>query len=107
MENKEFNKLLDKRKRKFAISIILFSAFLPKTPEYKVLKSQIAKTATSVGSISRLANRARSKADFRNKFKLCKGETIYWIEFKNAFLIHKEANELIAIFSTISRNTQL
>jgi four helix bundle protein len=119
MENKEFSKLLEKRTRKFAISIIMLSATLPNTAESKVVKNQITKSGTSIGANYREANRARSKADFRNKIKLCEGETsetIYWLELiedlnwadsKNILLIHKEANELLALFSTISKNSQL
>lgn len=119
MDNKEFAIKLEKRTRKFAISIIILSTSLPKTEESKVIKNQITKSGTSIGANYREANRARSKADFRNKIKLCEGEaseTIYWLEliedlkwsdFKNVQLINSEANELLALFSTISKNTQL
>ena len=119
MDNKEFAIQLEKRTRKFAISVIHLSTSLPKTEENKVIKNKITKSGTSIGANYREANRARSKADFRNKIKLCEAETsetIYWLELiedlswgdsKNVQLIHSEANELLALFSTISKNTQL
>ncbi|NOQ86246.1 MAG: four helix bundle protein, partial [Deltaproteobacteria bacterium] len=67
MENKEFSKKLEKRTRKFAVSIIRLSSSLPNTPESIVIRNQIAKSGTSVGANYREANRARSRADFKNK----------------------------------------
>jgi four helix bundle protein len=48
-----------------------------------VIKNQITKSGTSIGANYREANRARSKADFRNKIKICESEaseTVYWLE---------------------------
>ncbi|MBW2554519.1 MAG: four helix bundle protein, partial [Deltaproteobacteria bacterium] len=83
MENKEFSKKLEKRTRKFAVSIIRLSSSLPNTPESIVIRNQIAKSGTSVGANYREANRARSRADFKNKIKICESEaseTQYWLE---------------------------
>ena len=114
MENKEFGKKLEERTIKFAISIIRISAMLPDTPESKVIRNQITKSGTSIGANYFEANRSRSKADFTNKIKICEGETnetIYWLEiicFQNwieASLlkpIQEEANELLAIFTSIN-----
>jgi four helix bundle protein len=43
------------------------SASLPDTPEARVIRNQITKSGTSIGANYREANRARSKADFKNK----------------------------------------
>ena len=69
MDNKEFSKELETRTRKFAVRIIKLSSKLPNTPEARVVRTQIAKAGSSVGANYREANRARSKADFRNKIR--------------------------------------
>ncbi len=73
------------------------------------------KAGTSIGANYREANRARSKADFKNKIKICESEaseTGYWLEIsidmkwsktnelKSAL---KESNELLAIFTSIGK----
>jgi four helix bundle protein len=83
MENKEFSKQLEKRTKDFSISIIKLSVELPNTSEGKVVKNQITKSGTSIGANYREANRSRSKADFKNKIKICESEaseTVYWLE---------------------------
>ena len=83
MDNKEFAKELEKRTREFAVRIIRLSRGLPNTPEGKVIRTQITKSGTSIGANYREANRARSKADFKNKIKICESEdseTQYWLE---------------------------
>jgi len=65
------------------VRIINLSTNLPNTPEGKVIRNQITKTGTSVGANYREANRARSKADFKNKIAICESEaseTQYWLE---------------------------
>ncbi len=83
MDNKKFGKELEKRTREFAVSIIRLSKTLPNTPEGKVIRTQITKSGTSVGANYREANRARSKADFKNNITICESEsseTQYWLE---------------------------
>ena len=83
MDNMEFSKELEKRTRKFAVSIIRISSAFPSTPEGMAIRNQITKSGTSIGANYREANRARSKADFKNKIKICESEaseTQYWIE---------------------------
>ena len=75
MDNKEFFKLLEKRTRDFGVRIIRLSASLPNTPEGREIRRQITKSGTSIGANYREANRARSKADFKNKIRICEGET--------------------------------
>lgn len=116
MNNKEFGKKLEQRTKEFAIRIIKLSVSLPSSSEGRVIKNQLTKSGTSVGANYREANRARSKADFSNKIKICEAEaseTVYWLEIlvelnwiKNELLnpVHEEAKELLAIFSSISKN---
>ena len=83
MNRKKFARDLEKRTRRFAVRIIKISAKLPNTPEGRVVRNQLTKAGTSVGANYREANRARSKADFRNKIKICESEaseTQYWLE---------------------------
>ncbi len=113
MDNKEFAKGLEKRTRQFAVKIIRLSTRLPNTPEGRVIRNQITKSGTSIGANYREANRARSKADFKNKIKICESEAIetqYWIEviIDTKWLSREEVNtdyeetsELLALFTTI------
>ncbi len=113
MDNKEFSKELEKRTRQFAVRIIRLSTTLPNTPEGRVIRNQITKSGTSIGANYREANRARSKADFKNKIKICESEaseTQYWIEVildtkllsrEEANTDYEECSELLAIFTSI------
>ena len=74
ISNKEFAKELEKRTRNFAVSIINLSKALPNTTEARVIRTQMTKCGTSIGANYREANRARSKADFKNKIKICESE---------------------------------
>ncbi len=116
MENKEFAKQLEKRTKKFAIEIISISASLPSTPEARVIRTQITKSGSSIGANYREANRARSKADFYNKISISESEaseTVYWLEIieelewvenQKIQIAVLEANELLAIFTSIGKN---
>ena len=116
MDNKEFAKKLEKRTRKFAVDIIHLSSSLPDSIESRVVKNQITKSATSIGANYREANRSRSKADFRNKIKICESEaseTQYWLEIivearwrtlREVKVEYNECSELLAIFSSIVKN---
>jgi len=116
MDNREFGKQLEIRTRKFAVSVISLSTKLPRTSEAMVIKNQLTKSGTSVGANYREANRARSKADFRSKIKICESEaseTVYWLEIiRDSELLERavikkisdEANEILAIFASIGKN---
>jgi len=112
VDNKEFAKKLEKRTREFAIRIIGLSRTLPNTPEARVIRTQITKSGTSIGANYREANRARSKADFRNKIKICQSEaseTQYWLEvivnvkwlsWAKVKWEYEECGELLGIFTS-------
>ena len=116
MDNKEFGRRLELRTREYAIRIIRLSAKLPNTPEGRVIRNQLTKAGTSIGANYREANRARSKADFRNKISICESEaseTQYWLEIIRELkwipehlleAEHKECSELLAIFTSIGKN---
>ncbi len=113
MNRKKFAKDLEKRTRQFAVRIIKISAKLPNTPEGRVVRNQITKAGTSVGANYREANRARSKADFRNKIKICESEaseTQFWLEvitemkwltWEEIKTDYEECSELLALFTSI------
>jgi len=119
MDNKEFSLQLESRTKKFAISIIKLSASMPNTTESKVIKYQISKSGTSIGANYREANRSRSKADFTNKIKICESEaseTVYWLEIiidlnwansEKLQLVLSEANEILAIFTSVGKKLKL
>ncbi len=113
MDNKEFAKELEKRTLEFAVRIIRLSSKLPNTPEGRVVRNQITKSGTSIGANYREANRSRSKADFRNRIRICESEsseTQYWMEIivaagwltrEEIEIECKECCELLAIFTSI------
>ena len=115
MERKQFAKNLEKRTRKFAVQIIRISITLPNSPEGMVVRNQITKSGTSIGANYREANRSRSRADFKNKIKICESEaseTQYWLEVivETGWLTwekikpeYEECSELLAIFTSIGK----
>jgi len=115
MDNKEFSKELEERTKKFAVRIIRLSTALPNTPESIVVRNQITKSGTSIGANYREANRARSRADFKNKIKICESEaseTQYWIgvivetkwlSWNEVKTEYDECSELLAIFTSIGK----
>jgi four helix bundle protein len=116
MDNIEFAKRLEARTLGFAVLIIRLSAKLPNTLEGRIIREQLIKAATSIGANYREANRSRSKADFRNKIKICESEaseTQYWLEIisqanwlspEQMKKEKEECNELLAIFTSIAKN---
>ena len=95
IDNKEFSRVLEQRTLQFAVFIIRLSASLPNNPEVNVIKNQMTKSGTSIGANYREANRAKSKADFRNKIKIVESEaseTVYWLEVvTEATFVQKES----------------
>jgi len=116
LENKQFAKELEQRTREFAVRIIKLSMNLPDSPESRAIRNQITKSGTSIGANYREANPSRSKADFKNKIKICESEAGYWLEIianlnqvdsERIKSASAESNELIAIFTSISKNLKL
>lgn len=109
---------LRQRTKTFALRVIKLYTSLPKSTEAQVLGKQLLRSGTSVGAHYREAVRARSKAEYISKVggglqEL--EESVYWLELlidaelvtpqKLASLIG-EANELIAIFVTLSNRAK-
>jgi four helix bundle protein len=114
--NREFAQELEARTRSFAVRIIHLSSKLPHTPEGKAIRDQITRSGTSIGANYREANRARSRADFRNKIGICcseASETHYWLEIvseikwlsqQDITREYDECGELLAIFASIGKS---
>lgn len=120
MDRTQFARDLEKRTRIFAVKIIRLSSTLNHTPECMVIRNQITKSGTSIGANYREANRSRSRADFKNKIKICESEaseTQYWLEviieagwlaWEKIKPLYEECSELLAIFTSIGkRNNQI
>ena len=107
------------RTKKFASDIIRLYCDLSKTrTEVQVVGRQLLRAGTSVAANYREASRSRSAADFISKIETCAqeaDETQLWLELLkescgigNKFLdqLWQEADELIAIFVTMSKNAK-
>jgi four helix bundle protein len=110
---------LPTRTKQFARRIIRLYCDLPKgNPVAQVLGKQVLRSGTSVGANYREAFRARSKAEFISKIGDClkeADETLYWLELlleeniyeaKRLQPLAAEANELIAILTTIAKRAK-
>jgi four helix bundle protein len=109
---------LERRTKKFAVSVIRFVEDLPKNKTSDVLGYQLLKSGTSVGANYREANRAQSRADFIHKIGIVEKEiaqTQYWLELfeevghgdnvaRTGLL--KESGELLSIFIAIGKSTR-
>jgi four helix bundle protein len=106
------------RTKQFARQVIRLFAALSRDTAAQVLGKQLLRAGTSVGANYREANRARSKAEFIAKIGDClkeADESGYWLELllEEGFLppaklqpLLGEANELVAIFVTISKRAR-
>lgn len=107
------------RTKQFGGTVVRFFVSLDKThEELRVLGKQLLRSGTSVAANYREASRARSDAEFIAKIELCASEadeTQLWLELLrddcgiNSPLIApiwQEADELIAIFVTMSKRTK-
>nr|WP_319572093.1 four helix bundle protein [uncultured Draconibacterium sp.] len=112
---------LQKRIFEFVTEVILFLRTLPDTQEYKVIKYQLIKAASSTGANYEEAQAASSKADFTYKTEISlkeMRESNYWLRLirsisknlnsdgeKLSYLI-KESEELKLILGSIVSKTK-
>jgi four helix bundle protein len=119
MNTEERKKQLRKRTKDFAGDVIdLYVSLDKKRAEQEVVGKQLLRSGTSVAANYREASRARSAAEFIAKIELCVGEadeSQLWLELlkeKCGIAETKidpywnEADELISIFVTMSKNTK-
>jgi four helix bundle protein len=109
---------LEGRTREFSVRIVRLIRTFPKTVDGIEVGRQSLKAATSIGANYREANRAESKGDFVHKVGVAEkeaSETVYWLEICEAAPLGKvedtrallqEANELLAIITTIGRRAK-
>lgn len=104
------------RTRKFSVRIYFLADRLPASPGAKNLNFQLMKSSSSVAANYRAACRAKSRADFINKLKIVEeeaDESLFWLEYMEDVnlvkdcaeheSLKKEANELVAIFTSSLR----
>jgi four helix bundle protein len=110
---------LKPRTKAFALRVIRMYAKLAKNDTVaQVLGKQVLRSGTSVGANYREASRSRSKPEFTSKIGDCLKEieeTGYWLELlvdsgcvstaRMAELLD-ETHQLIAIFTTIDKNSK-
>jgi four helix bundle protein len=114
----ENNNDLVERTTDFALRVVRMFVSLPKTEEARVLGKQVLRSGTSIGANYREAQRARSKAEFIAKIGDCLkelDETAYWLELlvrgeivteTKLAALRDENNQLLAIFTTISKKAK-
>lgn len=89
------NDLLD-RTFNFGVDVLKLLRTLPKDSEYKIIRHQLGKSATSVGANYEESQAGSSKADFKNKVRIAlkeARESNYWLRIILA-LGEVENNEL-------------
>jgi len=120
LQKKELKRTSDlrERTRQFALRIIKLASMMPRTREADIIAKQVVKAGTSVGANYREASRARSKAEFSAKIGVVEqeaDESLYWLEIiqecgwiaeKLVRDLIKEADELVAIFTTIGKKSK-
>ena len=110
---------LRQRTRQFAGRVVRLYIALPlRRAEVAVLGKQLLRSGTSVAANYREASRARSRNEFVSKIEQCTqeaDETELWLELLRDDCgvvlpelsdLWREADELIAIFVTMARNTK-
>ena len=83
---------LQKRLFDFGVAVLKFLPSLPKTPEFNIIRYQLAKCSTSSGANYEEAQAGSSKADFNNKVRISlreMRESNYWLRIINAIIIVK------------------
>jgi four helix bundle protein len=119
MNNEERKKALRQRTKEFAGCVVrLFVGLDKHREELRIIGKQLIRSATSVAANYREASRACSDEEFTAKIELCcqeADETQLWLELLRDDCgitpvliepIWKEADELISIFVTMSKNTK-
>lgn len=102
----------------YALRIIRLYSKLPSSTETQVIGKQLLRSGTSPGANYREAHRARSNAEFIAKIGICLqelDESAYWIELliesrltpeSKLAPLFDETNQLLAIFTTISKHSK-
>ena len=112
--NKNQNELLNLT-FEFALMLIEFDELLENRKKY-IIARQLLKSGTSIGSNSREAQNAESKADFVHKLKIAAkeaDETEYWLllclhskNYPDPSHLFPKLNSIIALLNTIIGTTK-
>jgi len=111
---------LTERLFRFAVNVILFLRKLPNTEEYRIVKNQLIRSATSSGANYEEAQGGSSKADFTNKVRISlkeMRESNYWLRLIDGINLSdeqkddcqaliQESKELKNILGSICSKTQ-
>jgi four helix bundle protein len=109
---------LKERTKRFGLRIMKLVDALPQSMAGRAIGSQLIRAGTAVGANYRAACRGRSKAEFVAKLGVVVEEADecgYWLELimdgellsrQQVEPLHKEANELAAIFVASVRTTK-
>lgn len=109
---------LRERTKKFALAVIRLASFTPRNPEADVIRNQVTRSGTSVGTNYRAACRARSRAKCVSKIGIVEeeaDETVDSLELlteaglanpSQAAGLLKEGRDLVAIFSASRRTAR-
>lgn len=110
---------IDKRTFEFGLKIIQLVNILPKSTAGYAMGNQIIRSGTSVGANVQEALGGQTKNEFIHSMNIAKKEareTRYWLEpiqgsklsrgNKNIESLLKEADELVAILTTIVKNSK-
>jgi four helix bundle protein len=109
---------LKERTKRFGLRIMKLIDALPQTTTGRAIGNQLIRAGTAVGANYRAACRGRSKAEFVAKLGVVVEEADecgYWLELimdgellsrQQVEPLHKEANELAAIFVASVRTTK-
>jgi four helix bundle protein len=119
MSPSEQKEAMRRRTKAFAGSVIrLYITLDKRRDEQVVIGKQLLRSGSSVAANYREASRARSDAEFIAKIELCAqeaDESQLWLELlsedcgiasNSTMPIWEEADQLIAIFVTMSKNTK-
>lgn len=119
MSEEDRKRALKNRTKEFAGTVVRFFIKLDRRrDELNIIGKQLIRSATSVAAQYREASRARSPEEFIAKIEACvqeADESQLWLELlrddcgiaaQTINPMWQEANELISIFITMSKNTK-
>jgi four helix bundle protein len=92
----------------FAVKVLKFLRKLPDTPEYKTIRYQLTKSATSSGANYEESQAGSSKPDFTNKVRIAlreMRESNYWLRIIDA--INDNLNNSSELQWLIKESTEL
>jgi len=99
---------LQKRLFDFAVNVLKFLPQLPRTPEFNIIRYQLAKSSTSSGANYEESQGGSSKADFNNKGRISlreMRESNYWLRVIDAVVADNKLDKELNFF--ISESEQL